>query len=262
MSVARFDQCITARQTVAAGPIGYATRPSASGFVLTTLRRSALFSGVIDATVLQCLNHANYQYFRRGAVIMRQGEPWRFIGIVCEGTLSIISGSAEGRDHLLYDVLPLEAFGELAALDDGVAFARATVISRTALVALMPRSTFLKAFATDATLAKAIARIAAQRLRALAERSTAQVSQSTLSRVAAAILPYARPERGLRNALPPLDVLGLADLALAAGTVREVAGRALKKLEKAHAIERARGHVVRVDRERIYMFISGTAPAA
>lgn len=234
---------------------GSASDPSAPGSVFASLRRSALFDEAIDATVLQCAGQSTQQHLSRGALLMRQGEQWAFIGIVCEGTLAVISGSAQGRDHLLFEVLPLETFGELAALDNGMTFASATVISRTAVVALIPRPTFLKAFADDAGLARGVARVAAQRIRALVERSTAQVSQSTLSRVAAAILPYAPPNRGMATVLPPLDVLSLADLAIAAGTVREVVGRALLELEQAHAIERTRGRVVRVDRELLNKFI-------
>lgn len=228
---------------------------SASESVLASLRRSALFDEANDATVLLCAGKATQQNLSRGDLVMRQGEQFGFIGIVCEGTLAIISGSAQGREHLLYEALPLETFGELAALDNGMTFASATVISRTAIVGLIPRPTYLKAFADDAGLARGVARVAAQRVRVLVERSTAQVSQSTLSRVAAAILPYAPPNRGLSNVLPPLDVLSLADLAIAAGTVREVVGRALLELEQAHAIERTRGRVVRVDRELLNRFI-------
>ena len=234
---------------------GTATVPSVSGSVFASLRRCALFDDALDATVSQCASQATQQHLSRGAVVMRQGEQWAFIGIVCEGTLAVISGSAQGRDHLLYEVLPLETFGELAALDNGMTFASATVISRTAVVAIIPRSTYLKAFADDAGLARGVARVAAQRVRTLVDRSTAQVSQSTLSRIAASILPYAPPNRGLANVLPPLDVLSLADLAIAAGTVREVVGRALLELEQAHAIERTRGRVVRVDRELLSRFI-------
>jgi uncharacterized protein (DUF2249 family)/CRP-like cAMP-binding protein len=228
---------------------------SASESVLASLRRSALFDEASDATVLLCAGNATQQTLSRGDLVMRQGEQFGFIGIVCEGTLAIISGSAQGREHLLYEVLPLETFGELAALDNGMTFASATVISRTAIVGLIPRPTYLKAFANDAGLARGVARVAAQRVRVLVDRSTAQVSQSTLSRVASAILPYAPPNRGLSNVLPPLDVLSLADLAIAAGTVREVVGRALLELEQAHAIERTRGRVVRVDRELLNRFI-------
>jgi CRP-like cAMP-binding protein/uncharacterized protein (DUF2249 family) len=229
--------------------------PSVSESVLAVLRRSALFGEVAAATQMQCADQATYQHLARGAVIMRQGELWPFVGIVCEGMLAIVTGSAQGREHLLYEVLPLETFGELAALDNGVTFGNAKVISRTALIALIPRQAFLDAFTKDAALARSFAHVAAQRVRVLVERATAQVSQSTLSRVAAAILPYAAPDRGLAEALPPLDVLSLPDLAIAAGTVREVVGRALLVLERAHAIERTRGHVVRVDRERLQEFI-------
>lgn len=223
--------------------------------VAAVLRRSALFGNVAQTTQLQLADHATHKRAMRGTTVMSQGEPWPFVGIVCEGTLSVIGGSAQGREILLYEVLPLETFGEIAAIDDGATFGSATVISRKALIALVPRPAFQRAFAEDAALARAVARIAAQRVRILVERSTAQVSQPTLARVAAAILPYASPDRGLATALPPLDVLSLADLAIAAGTVREVVGRALVELERARAIERVRGRVVRVDRERLSTFL-------
>jgi CRP/FNR family cyclic AMP-dependent transcriptional regulator len=239
----------------ATSPGEAATPTDAPEPVLTTLRRSALFSEATEASLALFAAEATSHQLTRGTVVMRQGEQWPFIGLVCEGTLAVVSGSAQGREHLLYEVLPLETFGELGALDNGATLANATVISLKALVALIPRPTFLHAFETDAALARAVARVAAQRVRILVDRSTAQVSQTTLARVAAAILPYASPDRGLAGVLPPLDVLSLADLAIAAGTVREVVGRALAELERARAIERLRGRVVRVDRERLQMFI-------
>jgi CRP-like cAMP-binding protein/uncharacterized protein (DUF2249 family) len=223
--------------------------------VSAVLRRSDLFGNITPTTRAKLAAQAAYRQLARGEVVMRQGEEWPYVGIVCEGTLAVIGSSAQGRELLLYEVLPLETFGEIAALDEGAALGSATVISPAALVALIPRLAFLSAVAKDAALARAIARVAAQRCRLLAERLTAQVSQPTLARVAAAILPYAPPDRGLAPVLPPLGVLSLADLAIAAGTVREVVGRALTMLEREHAIERVRGRIVRADRERLSTFL-------
>jgi CRP/FNR family cyclic AMP-dependent transcriptional regulator len=223
--------------------------------VAAVMLRSMLFAQASSETCAALATHATSKSVKRGTVLMRQGEAWPFVGLVCEGTVALVGGTAQGRDLLLYEVLPLETFGEIAALDDGATFGNATVISRHAEIVLIPRSAFRRAFAQDAGLARALAQIAAQRIRILVERSTAQVSQPTLARVAAAILPYASPERGMSAALAPLDVLSLADLAVAAGTVREVVGRALVHLERAGAIERRRGRIIQVDRERLTTFL-------
>jgi CRP-like cAMP-binding protein len=152
-------------------------------------------------------------------------------------------------------VLPFETFGEIAAIDDGTTFGSASVMSRAALISYLPRSAFLRAFAQDAALGREVARICTQRFRLLTERLTAAVSRPILARVAAAILPYAPPDRGMVPVLAPLDILTLTDLAIAVGTVREVVGRALITLDDAKAIERVRGRIVRADRERLSTFL-------
>jgi uncharacterized protein (DUF2249 family)/CRP-like cAMP-binding protein len=227
---------------------------SATETIAAVLRRSALFGAMDSAERLRLAAQSSLRRFDHGAAITAQGEDWPHIGIVCEGTVAVIGGSAEGRELLLYEVLPLESFGEVSAVDDGATLGTATVVSRVAVVAFLPRPAFRRALERDEHLARSVALLCAQRFRLLAERLTAHVSQPTLARIAAAILPYAPPERGLAPSLPPLDLMSLTDLAIAAGTVREVAGRALIALEQAKAIERSRGRIVRVDRERLSAF--------
>jgi uncharacterized protein (DUF2249 family)/CRP-like cAMP-binding protein len=228
---------------------------AATGTIAAVLRRSALFGAVAPATREELAAQSTLRRFSHGAVIMPQGETWPYVGIVCEGTIAVVGGSSEGRELLLYEVLPFETFGEIAAIDDGTTFGSASVMSRAALISYLPRSAFLRAFAQDAALGREVARICTQRFRLLTERLTAAVSRPILARVAAAILPYAPPDRGMVPVLAPLDILTLTDLAIAVGTVREVVGRALITLDDAKAIERVRGRIVRADRERLSTFL-------
>ena len=55
--------------------------------------------------------------------------------------------------------------------------------------------------------------------------------------------------RGLTIALPTLDGITQSDLAVAAGTVKEVVNRSLGVLEESGAIERVAGRIARLDRE-------------
>jgi uncharacterized protein (DUF2249 family)/CRP-like cAMP-binding protein len=220
------------------------------------LRRAAAFAAGSVRTRAALAAAAVEKRLAHGDSVFRQGSRWPYVGLVCEGTLAIIASGPGGRQNLLFEILPLEMFGEVQALDGGSTLGDATVISAQARIALIPVADLSDALALDAALARAFCTVCAQRARLLAERLTARVSLPTIARIAAAILPYAPPDRGLAHALPPLPTITQVQLAAAAGTVKEVASRVLAELEEAGAIELVRGRVARVDRERLTQFIA------
>jgi CRP-like cAMP-binding protein len=122
---------------------------------------------------------------------------------------------------------------------------------------LFPRGIVLSAMADDVAFARALNTICAQRTRRLAERYTDRHARTALARVAAAILPYAAPDVGLAPSLEPLRRMTQAQLALSAGTAKEVAARAIAELEAAGAIERARGRIARIDRRKLGAIVDG-----
>jgi hypothetical protein len=77
------------------------------------------------------------------------------------------------------------------------------------------------------------------------------VSQPIIARVANALLPYAAPEQGLHPALPPLPNMTQSQVAASAGTVKEVAARAIAELERLQALRRERGHIRYLDRTKL-----------
>jgi hypothetical protein len=108
---------------------------------------------------------------------------------------------------------------------------------------------------TEPDFLLAIGAATAQRNRTLASELAAQVSQPIISRVASALLPYAVPERELNPALPPLPTMTQAQIAAAAGTVKEVAARAIAELERVQALRRERGHIRYLDRAKLLAMI-------
>jgi uncharacterized protein (DUF2249 family) len=63
--------------------------------------------------------------------------------------------------------------------------------------------------------------------------------------------PIRPPDAGLSPALEPLQRMTQAELAVTAGTVKEVAARAVAELECVGAIQRVKGHIALVDRQRL-----------
>ena len=220
------------------------------------LQRCPLLTDALARTREAFEQAALERTFSRNEAIAEQGVAWEGFGIVRDGSVGAIITSPLGREHALYEILPGEPFGEVSALDGGVTVARYAAVSKTARVLLFPRSVVTEALAQDGAFARAMALLCAQRLRQSIERFSAQTSLPTVARVAAALLPHAGPQSGLQPVLPSFKSVTQAQLATAAGTVKEVVSRVLTELEQSGAIAREGGHIVRVDREKLTQFAS------
>ncbi len=218
------------------------------------LRRCVAFADAAAETLSLIEDRAFERTFPAGATIVEQDVVWPFLGLVRAGMLESVMTSAGGRDHKLFDILTGETFGIVEVLDGGRTVARIAAGPTPAQVVLVPRETIVHASARDAALARALTLICAQRTRRLAERYADHQAQPALARVAAALLPYASLDAGLAPALDPLRRITQAQLALAAGTAKEVAARAIAELEAGGAIERAHGHIARIDRAKLSAF--------
>lgn len=187
----------------------------------------------------------------KGEYIYNENEAWPYLGLLCEGALSAGSGANAARDRTFFEVHPFMAFGIAAALDGGLTFTNMRVITKSAKYLIIPIDTIHACADNDPQVLAAIGFLSAQQSRTLARALNAQVSMPTIGRVAAALLPYASPERGMHPALPPVTMLTQTQLAAAAGTVKEVAARAIAELESKEALRRERGRVRYLDRNKL-----------
>jgi CRP-like cAMP-binding protein len=78
-----------------------------------------------------------------------------------------------------------------------------------------------------------------------------------LQRVAKFLVSYAPATTGMAPGLPGVENLSQAQIASAAGTVRDMAARALIRLKNANAVELDRGRVRSIDRARLEAFAHG-----
>lgn len=220
-----------------------------------TLRRYAVFAGVSNETLDALGAAAIERRFRHNDAIAEQGLDWDGVGVVQQGALAAIIGSSLGREHVLFDILEGDVFGEIATIDGGSVPMRFLVTSRSARVLCIPKAVVRPLLRSDHALSNAFNELCAQHMRVVIERFSAQTSLSTVARVAATLLLHAPPARGLSPILPSFQMTQ-GELAVASGTVKEVVNRALAQLEDARAIERSDGHVVLVDRQKLTEFAS------
>jgi uncharacterized protein (DUF2249 family)/CRP-like cAMP-binding protein len=219
--------------------------------IVDVLRRSPAFADGRAETRDMLARHAAERTYDEGAAVVEQDVQWPYLGVVRCGTVAAIMGSEAGRDLRLFDVFAGETFGNVELFDGGRTVARFVATATPTRVILLARGVVMSAMSSDATVARTLATVCAQRVRALADGFSAHVAQPALARVATAILPYASPSAGLSPALEPLLRMSQTELAVIAGTAKEVAARAVAELEAAGALERRKGHIALVDREKL-----------
>ncbi|HEY9179194.1 MAG TPA: Crp/Fnr family transcriptional regulator, partial [Candidatus Baltobacteraceae bacterium] len=214
------------------------------------LRRSPVFSRLSGNAFSRVTETIAEHTARKGQVICAENAGCESLGFVLEGAFAVFVG-AGSRERLLFHLFPFDTFGESEFFDRGLTMGRTVALSKTARYASVPFETLRAIAVQEPEFMRAIGSATAQRNRTLASELAAQVSQPIIARVAAALLPYAAPERELHPALPPLPTMTQAQIAAAAGTVKEVAARAIAELERVQALRRERGHIRYLDRSKL-----------
>jgi CRP-like cAMP-binding protein len=226
---------------------------SAGESIVDFLSRCAVFANAEAHTLTALARSAVAKTLLPDSNLAEQGVAWPYFGVVRTGRLFSIAGTPEGREQLLFEFLPREAFGEFIMFDRGATAARFVTIGEPAGVLIFPQQATVALAETDPHFALSLAAACALRGRSVIEMLCAQISKPAIARVAAALIAFAPGEwnerKNNRRMLRP------AEIAAAAGTVQEVAARALAKLEEHGAIRRERGRIVGMDPAKLRPFL-------
>lgn len=228
--------------------------PHASS-VATALRRSSVFSRLSDIGRARLADAMTEHTARKGQIISAENSGCTVLGIMLEGAMAVFVG-AGSRERLLFHLFPFDTLNVSEFFDGGLTMGRTVALAKVTRYATVPFEMVHTLAAREPELFLALAAVTAQRNRSLASELASQVSQPIIARVASALLPYAAPERELHPALPPLPMMTQAQIAAAAGTVKEVAARAIAELERVQALRRERGHIRYLDRAKLLSMIA------
>ncbi|HVA28073.1 MAG TPA: DUF2249 domain-containing protein, partial [Candidatus Baltobacteraceae bacterium] len=195
------------------------------------LARTPAFDGLSEASLDALAAQASMHASRRGQVIFSYNAQWSYIGIPFEGVFAVTNDAANSRYRIFYEIPPFDIFGIAALFDGGMTPGRAIVLSRIGRFVRVPHAAILEVAAQEPQLLRNLGAVATQRTRELMMALANQATTPVIVRIASALLPYAVPEAGLVPALAPLPSLTQAHIAATAGTVKEVAARAIAELE-------------------------------
>lgn len=229
--------------------------------LMPALRHSA-FGRCTEDELSKLRANATIKTARRREVIVADKETFPYVGVVLDGVIAMsvrgaVASQRQSRAMRLYEAFPGEMFGVVAILDDARTLGTASVISRTARYALVPRDLVIEICDANPRLLHELGRRAALRSRELTRRLAAQATEPIIARIAGVLLPYADDAHdAMAPAKTYLSELTQAEIATTAGTVKEVAARTIAQLERDGALKRERGHIRYLCRAKLLEFTS------
>ncbi len=191
--------------------------------------------------------------YRAGETIFDEGEVWPYLGIVKSGKVILTLLSPDGKTHTLGERLTHDTLNDSGTFDQGGATTRTEALTDATIVTIASEAV-LHACRNDAELALGFLSEASQARRRSIDTIADLAFAHVLQRVAKFLLGYARASVGMTRGLPGVENLSQAQIAAAAGTVRDMAARALLRLKNAGAVELDRGRVKAIDRAKLEAF--------
>jgi CRP/FNR family transcriptional regulator, cyclic AMP receptor protein len=219
----------------------------------TFLAHVPQFTQAKASTIKELANQMSERTYKSGDTIFDEGEMWPYLGIVKSGKVIYTLLSPDGKTHTIGERLTHDTLNESGTFDGGGATTRAEALT-DAVVVTLPSEAVMHAIRNDAELALGFLIASSQARRRSIDTIADLAFAHVLQRVAKFLLGYARTSVGMTRGLPGVESLSQAQIAAAAGTVRDMAARALLRLKNAHALELDRGRVKAIDRQRLEAF--------
>ena len=217
------------------------------------LQHVSPFGSAKASTVKELAGQMSERSYRAGETIFDEGEVWPYLGIVRSGKAILTLLSPDGKTHTIGERLTHDTLNESGTFDGGGTTTRAEALTDVIVVTL-PSEAVMHACRNDAELALGFLIAASQARRRSIDTIADLAFAHVLQRVAKFLLGYARTSIGMTKGLPGVENLSQAQIAAAAGTVRDMAARALLRLKTAAAVELDRGRVKAIDRARLEAF--------
>ena len=195
---------------------------------LELIRRVPLFTLLTTAQAESVADAVVKRRFRRGEVIVGQGEKSNTLFILLTGRARVVSTDKRGREVILATLQPGDYLGEMSLIDNQAHSATVRAEVQTDMLAL-GRADFARCLPENSSMAYAIMRGLVQRLRQADRKIESLALMDVYGRVARALMEFARPDR--EGQLSIRDRISRQDIAKMVGASREMVSRVMKDLE-------------------------------
>jgi len=223
--------------------------------------RQVPYLAPLDPKILQGLAPAvRLRTYAAGEIILSEGDPCDGLYFIVRGRVKVFKTSMDGKEQILRILGPGRTFNDVPVFDGGpnpgsVAGLETSVIGR------LPAGYMLSLVETQPTVAMAVIRNLASRMRALTILVEDLSLRGVVARVAKRLLECARGDHTMVEGSPGACArLTQHELAAMTGSVREVVQRALKNLEQDGAIRMERARIVILDHVALERWSESSGP--
>lgn len=215
-----------------------------------TLRQVPLFAQLREGDLQQVSRVVEEQKLRAKTLLFIENAPYSGLHIIKSGRVKVIRTSRD-REQILAILGPGEPVDPIPLLDHGNHSSTAKTMEATVVYRIAPDAAQALLDYYPPVLS-AVLKIVSARLRKLAMLANDLVFKDVTARVCQALLQYgsAEADSGAHGA-PPSRGLTRQELASLVGTSREVAWRAVKRLERDGLVRIENHQIVIVDPRRM-----------
>jgi CRP-like cAMP-binding protein len=201
---------------------------------LELIRRVPLFALLTSAQAESVADAVIKRRFKRGEVIVEQGDKSNTLFIILTGRARVITADKRGREVILATLQPGDYIGEMSLIDNEAHSATVRAEVQTDMLCL-GRAEFARCLPENSSMAYAIMKGLVQRLRQADRKIESLALMDVYGRVARALLEFAAPDRDGQMSIR--ERISRQDIAKMVGASREMVSRVMKDLEDRGFIE-------------------------
>jgi CRP/FNR family cyclic AMP-dependent transcriptional regulator len=214
------------------------TNPDTSRRAMDALRKCELFASLPESALRDLAGRATLRELRRGEHVWNVGTPSSCVGVIASGGVKRANCGRDARQWISYVMRPGDVCGLAACVDGGACACDAVAFERSR-VFLFPATAVRAAMDVNPGFARRVAEALARDVRRLLTACGDVTLRTPLQRVAGFV-----KEQAAGAAMFEMRETQ-TQIAARLGTVREVVGRALRRLEADGVVTRT-GRVVRI----------------
>ena len=212
---------------------------------LDFIRCIPIFSDLDTAGVEFLASHAVKQHYSSGEWIAHRGDVWPYLISICEGEVTAIKESLEGRSLILETMLPGEVFWGLAFFTEGMEMPAGLKASRDSELLLWSRECLMPLLLQNGRVSWALSCLVAQRVMRASAIVDELAFQPVMGRLAGLLLGHYHDAVGDFVARD----LTLDEMAARIGSTREIVCRMLYRFSESGAIRINRTEFMIADSE-------------
>jgi CRP/FNR family transcriptional regulator/CRP/FNR family cyclic AMP-dependent transcriptional regulator len=215
------------------------------------LARSQLFHDMPIDTLQELAKSALRRTYRRGDVVVRQGEPGDALYVLLSGEVKVLVEAPSGERAVVAILGPGDGAGELSLIDGEPRSATVEAIDDVAALVLLRRD-FLDFIHQHPDAMERLLVTLVGRLRRADELAAELARLDTRGRLAKTLLDLAREHGRAQGPGTEIELpITQGDLAAMVGATRERVNRILGGLEQDGAIQRRGRHIIVLDPDRL-----------